>query len=85
MWKDDACLLEMLQAARDATSFLEGRDKAGFNEDRVLRHAIMMKWRRGSDPIGFPAGSLMGTLVNAIKLSVNPEILCTCDQFRLGI
>ena len=22
---------------------------------------------------------------NAIKLSVNPELLCTCDQFRLGI
>jgi len=42
MWKDDACLLEMLQAARDATSFLEGRDEAGFYEDRVLHHAIMM-------------------------------------------
>jgi uncharacterized protein with HEPN domain len=42
MWKDDACLLEMLQAARDTTSFLEGRDEAGFYEDRVLHHAIMM-------------------------------------------
>ncbi len=42
MWKDDACLLEMLQAARDTTSFLEGRDEAGFYEDRVLYHAIMM-------------------------------------------
>lgn len=42
MWKDDACLLEMLQAARDTTSFLEGRDEAGFYDDRVLHHAIMM-------------------------------------------
>ena len=42
MRKDDTCLLEMLQAAPDATSFLEGRDEAGFYEDRVLHHAIMM-------------------------------------------
>ncbi len=42
MWKDDACLLEMLQAARDTAAFLEGRDESGFYEDRVLHHAIMM-------------------------------------------
>jgi len=42
MWKDDASLLEMLQAARNATSFLEGRDEAGFYADSLLQHAIMM-------------------------------------------
>ena len=24
-------------------------------------------------------------VANAIKLSVNPELLCTCDQFPLGL
>jgi uncharacterized protein with HEPN domain len=42
MWKDDACLLEMLQATRDATSYLEGRDEASFHADRLLQHAVMM-------------------------------------------
>ena len=42
MWKDDACLLEMLQAARDVASFLQGRDESGFYDDRMLQHAVMM-------------------------------------------
>ncbi len=42
MWKDDACLLEMLQAARNVTSFLQGRDEDGFYADSLLQHAIMM-------------------------------------------
>jgi serine/threonine-protein kinase len=31
------------------------------------------------------SGEIIGTMPNAIKLSVNPDILCTCDQFRLGL
>jgi uncharacterized protein with HEPN domain len=42
MWKDDAYLLEMLQAARNASSFLEGRDEASFQADSLLMHAVMM-------------------------------------------
>ena len=43
MWKDDACLLEMLQAARDALAFLQGCDEAGFLADLRLQSAVMMK------------------------------------------
>ena len=39
---------------------------------------------------GFFTGSLGSKPIkryvpNGIKLSVNPELLCTCDQFRLGL
>ena len=34
--------------------------------------------------VSFVAGEQRGLGGNAIKLSVNPESLCTCDQFRWG-
>jgi uncharacterized protein with HEPN domain len=42
MSKDDAYLLEMLQAARRAATFIEGRDEPGFYADSLLQHAVMM-------------------------------------------
>jgi len=42
MSKDDAYLLEMLQAARRAATFRKGRDEPGFYTDSLLQHAVMM-------------------------------------------
>ena len=42
MWKDDAHLLEMLEAARRAAAFLEERDEPGFYADSLLQHGVMM-------------------------------------------
>jgi uncharacterized protein with HEPN domain len=42
MWKDDAHLLEMLEAARRAADFLEGRNESGFYADSLLQHGVMM-------------------------------------------
>ena len=39
----------------------------------------------GSRLIGTCRRFLFGHVANAIKLSVNSELLCTCDQFRLGL
>jgi len=41
MWRDDACLLDMLLAAREARQFAEGVTLERFNSDRMLQHAIM--------------------------------------------
>jgi uncharacterized protein with HEPN domain len=42
MWKDDAYLLEMLQAARRMTTFLEGWNEPGFSADLAIQLAVMM-------------------------------------------
>jgi uncharacterized protein with HEPN domain len=41
MWKDDARLLDILLAAREIESFVEGVDEAGFEQNRMLQHALM--------------------------------------------
>ena len=56
---------------------------AGVNLSHRQKGYASGEWQRqlvrSDDP------DIEGTVVNAIKLGVNREILCTCDQFRLGI
>jgi uncharacterized protein with HEPN domain len=44
MWKDEALLLEMLQAARQARSYLDGKTEAEFRGDPILQDAVMMRF-----------------------------------------
>jgi uncharacterized protein with HEPN domain len=41
MWRDDACLLDMLIAARKIRAFTEGVTLDRFLRDELMQHAIM--------------------------------------------
>jgi uncharacterized protein with HEPN domain len=40
MWRDDAFLLDMLQAARDAVAFTTGLARSDFEESRIAQYAV---------------------------------------------
>lgn len=40
MWRDDALLLDMLLAAREATQYTSGKSFDEFNHDKLLQHAV---------------------------------------------
>jgi uncharacterized protein with HEPN domain len=54
---DSALLLDMLLAARDARSFLEGLDEAAFMASRLHQNAVI----RSLEVIGEAAGKVSGT------------------------
>ncbi len=63
--RDAALLLDMLLAARDARSFVEGLDEAAFHESRLHQNAAI----RSLEIIGEAAGK-----VSAAVQMTNPEI-----------
>jgi uncharacterized protein with HEPN domain len=40
MWRDEAYLLDMLTAARDACGFASGRSRADFEASRMTQYAV---------------------------------------------
>jgi uncharacterized protein with HEPN domain len=41
MWRDDACVLDMLIAARKIRTFTDGVTLDGFLRDELMQHGIM--------------------------------------------
>ena len=63
--RDAALLLDMMLAARDALSFVEGLDEAGFRKSRLHQNAVI----RALEVIGEAAGR-----VSSATQAAHPEI-----------